>query len=306
MNLILLTYAFAAAAALALPLNDAFMSPQNNLLPSTLRLREYSLRQNSNSRHFMFGNKKSSSVEDTSYPESKPATYELRPGTFGFGPETIVQPLLKQTQLQNRKLKVIYNAQKDGWDARKFHQKVDGKGASVVLAKIKGQWIGGYNPRGWASLGGSRPSIASFLFYQKSFGTSWQKLRVNRTGGMACGRDEFDTGIYFGSDSLVIPLMGSRPRSVTSRLGYFFECGPENKSTLLPVKGADATVEELYVIAGVYANGEDIPNSGGVTDLGKLHETLQNACACSYFITILTHLVYIDSPIRVVLIVDHF
>ena len=72
------------------------------------------------------------------------------------------------------------------------------------------------------------------------------------------------------------------------------------------MKGADATVEELYVIAGVYANGEDIPNSGGVTDLGKLHETLQNACACSYFITILTHLVYIDSPIRVVLIVDHF
>ena len=36
------------------------------------------------------------------------------------------------------------------------------------------------------------------------------------------------------------------------------------------MKGADANVDELYVIAGVYANGEDIPNSGGVTDLGKL------------------------------------
>ena len=177
-----------------------------------------------------------------------------------------MRPLLKQTQLQNRKLKVIYNANKDGWDARKFHQKVDGKGASVVLAKVRGQWIGGYNPRGWASLGGSRPSVASFLFYQKLFG--WQKLRVNRTGGMACGRDEFDQGIYFGSDALVIPLQGKNSRSVASRLGYFFECGPENRTTLLPIKGVDTKVDELYVVAGVYAPGEDIPNSGGVTDLG--------------------------------------
>ena len=273
MNRLTIIYAYAVAAAQAVQRSEsAFVSPNNNnnLIPSTPRLGNH-YPQRHQSRHFLYGsNKKSSSIEDTSYPESKPATYELRPGTFGFGPETIVQPLLKQTQLQNRKLKVIYNAQKDGWDARKFHQKVDGKGASVVLAKIKGQWIGGYNPRGWASLGGSRPSIASFLFYQKSFGTSWQKLRVNRTGGMACGRDEFDTGIYFGSDALIIPLMGQRPRSVTSRLGYFFECGPENKSTLLPVKGADAIMDELYVIAGVYANGEDIPNSGGVTDLGEL------------------------------------
>ena len=113
---------------------------------------------------------------------------------------------------------------------------------------------------------------------------------------MACGRNEFDTGIYFGSDSLVIPLMGSRPRSVTSRLGYFFECGPENKSTLLPVKGADATVEELYVIAGVYANGEDIPNSGGVTDLGKLHETLKMRARLGIcFKCVLTHLVVLQS-----------
>lgn len=56
---------------------------------------------------------------------------------------------------------------------------------------------------------------------------------------------------------------------VTSRLGYFFECGPEkDRSTLLPVKGADAMLDELYVISGVYDDGEDIPNSGGVTNLG--------------------------------------
>lgn len=254
-------------AGLALPLTVL------SFMPSSLHSSQRTLHEPKNTiRHqtkqYIFGNKRYVVDEDNPYPEAKPATYDLQSGELGFGPETIVRPLLKQTQLQNRKLKVVYNAKKDGWDGRKFHQKVDGKGASVVLAKIRGQWIGGYNPRGWASLGGSRPSVASFLFYQKMFG--WQKLRVSRTGGMACGRDEYDAGIYFGSDALVIPLNGMRgkPRSVTSRLGYFFECGPEARSTLLPKKGEDNKVDELYVISGVYAPGEDIPNSGGVTDLG--------------------------------------
>ncbi|KAL7553637.1 hypothetical protein ACHAWF_016942 [Thalassiosira exigua] len=156
-----------------------------------------------------------------------------------------------------------------GWNACAFHSKVDSKGASVVVAKVLCQWIGGYNPRGWGPLGGSRSPVTSFLFYQKLFGMGGlQKLRVARTGIMACGWDEFDGGIYFGADALVIPLTGARPRSVASRLGYYFETGPGDKSTLLPMKGAEVTVDELYVVSGVYAPGEDIPNSGGVIDLG--------------------------------------
>jgi hypothetical protein len=222
----------------------------------------------SSSNLFFFGSSKNvPATEDRTYPESKPATYDLLPGQFGFGPENIVRPLLKQTQLENRKLKTVYNAARDGWSGQAFHKAVDGKGASVVLAKVRGQWIGGYNPRGWASLGGVRSSVASFLFYGKMFG-GWQKLRVSRTGSMACGNDEYDKGIYFGADGLVIPLNAGRPKVVTSRLGYFFECGPENKTTLLPTAGADAQVDELYVVSGVYADGEDIPNSGGVSELG--------------------------------------
>lgn len=206
--------------------------------------------------------------QENAYPEGKLATYDLMPGEFGLGPEAIVRPLLKQTQLQNRKLKVTYDASKHGWDARAFHAMVDGKGASVVLAKCRGQWIGGYNPRGWASLGGVRSSMASFLFHQKNLLGGWQKLRVARNGSMACAKDEYDTGIYFGADSLVIPLTGDRPKLCLSRLGYYFEEGPKNKSTLLPVKGADSSISELYVISGVYDKGEVIPNSGGVSELG--------------------------------------
>ena len=55
---------------------------------------------------------------------------------------------------------------------------------------------------------------------------------------------------------------------MASRLGYFYESGPDNRSTLLPTKGVDTLLDELYVVSGVYAKGEDIPNSGGVTDMG--------------------------------------
>lgn len=221
------------------------------------------------SQRFIFGKRGEEEDYERTYPEAKAATYELLPGSpIAFNSEDLVRPLLKQTQIEKRKLQVVFDAKKHGWDAQEFHKRVDGKGASVVLAKVRGQWVGGYNPRGWASLGGSRSSIASFLFYQK-FPFQWQKLQVTRTGSMACGRDEFDQGIYFGSDSLIIPLQrGPKKKSVTSRLGYYFECGPENKSTLLNVAGEDVKCESLQVLSGVYAPGEIIPNSGGVSELG--------------------------------------
>jgi hypothetical protein len=186
---------------------------------------------------------------------------------FEFGDAAFVRPLLKQTQLEKRKLQVAYDANRHGYDARVFHSKVDGKGASVVLAKSRGQWFGGYNPRGWASLGGSRPSVAAFLFYRK-FPFGWQKLRVTGRGGNACSKDEYDQGIYFGADGLIIPLNGADPRSVASRLGMFFEPTPNGRYTLLPRGGGEFRLEELKVLTGVYAPGEGIPNSGGVTDLG--------------------------------------
>jgi len=202
------------------------------------------------------------------YPEKEKATYELSKVfiPFEFGDASFVRPLLKQTQLETRKLQVVYDANKHGYDAKTFHQKVDGKGASIVLAKTGlGHYFGGYNPRGWASLGGSRPSVASFLFYKTLFG--WEKFRSLGQGGMACSRDEFDSGIFFGAEGLQIPLNGQDPRTVASRLGTYFE-SKDGKSTLLPKAGGSFRLAELKVLVGVYDKDEIIPNSGGVTDLG--------------------------------------
>lgn len=183
-----------------------------------------------------------------------------------FGLTGFVRPLLKQTQLENRKLQVVYDANKHGYNGRAFHEKVDGKGASVVLAKVSGKWIGGYNPRGWASLGGSRPSVAAFVFQKTLLG--WEKMRVKGRGGMACGRDEYNTGIFFGAEALCAPLDGSDPRGIYSRLGSYYDPSAGGKYTLLPRAGEQLRMSELYVISGVYKAGEIIPNSGGVTDLG--------------------------------------
>ncbi|KAG7371396.1 TLD domain containing protein [Nitzschia inconspicua] len=175
---------------------------------------------------------------ERTYPESNAATYELLDVglPFEFGDAALVRPLLKQTQLEGRPLLVVYDANKHGYNAQIFHQKVDGKGACVVLCKAQGQWIGAYNPRGWASLGGSRPSRAAFVFYEKNGflpGGGWQKLRVMGGGGNACANDLFDRGIYMGAEALVIPLDGPNPKGVASCLGTYYESGPQRKSTLL-------------------------------------------------------------------------
>ena len=87
-------------------------------------------------------------------------------------------------------------------------------------------------------------------------------------GGNACANDLFDRGIYMGAEALVIPLDAGNPKTVASRLGTYFENGPQRRSTLLPRAGQDVRLSELKVLAGVYETGEDIPNSGGVLDLG--------------------------------------
>ena len=94
-----------------------------------------------------------------------------------FGDAGFVRPLLKNTQLEKRPLQVVYDAAWQGWNAKAFHKAVDGKGAAVVLCSAVGHgYFGGYNPKGWAGTGGARPSVAAFLFYQKS--GKWQKRRI--------------------------------------------------------------------------------------------------------------------------------
>jgi hypothetical protein len=44
-----------------------------------------------------------------------------------------VRPLLAGTQLEDRALKIVYRASKQGWNPSAFHKCVDKLGAAVVL-----------------------------------------------------------------------------------------------------------------------------------------------------------------------------
>eukprot|EP00531_Pseudo-nitzschia_arenysensis_P005285 CAMPEP_0116123382 /NCGR_PEP_ID=MMETSP0329-20121206/4720_1 /TAXON_ID=697910 /ORGANISM="Pseudo-nitzschia arenysensis, Strain B593" /LENGTH=270 /DNA_ID=CAMNT_0003617297 /DNA_START=33 /DNA_END=845 /DNA_ORIENTATION=- len=219
--------------------------------------------------NFFEPDKSSSQSRQVQYPEQYPATYELSeenlPEDAKISEALLVRPLLKNTQLQSRPLQLVYDANKDGWNPDVFHNAVDGKGASVVLITDKeGKLYGGYNPKGHASLGGARPSVAAFLFYQRGSG-QFQKLQKVGGGGLACARDDPGYGISFGPDGLVIGLQAGREKLAASKLGPYFERGPED----LPSLFASGAVElsELKILVGCYDETEEIPYSGGVLDM---------------------------------------
>jgi len=216
----------------------------------------------------------SSSSRQIRYPEQYPATYERNEITLEEDevlPEAkLVRQLLKNTQLESRELQLVYDANLQGWDSRTFHAAVDGKGAAIVVIKTSdGRICGGYNPKGWASLGGARPSVAAFLFYEKQKEQNgiffFQKLQKVGGGGLACARDDVDYGISFGPDGLVIGLQPGRERIAQSKLGPYFERGPEDLYSIF--RGGMTELSDLKILVGKYENEDDIPYSGRVLDM---------------------------------------
>lgn len=53
----------------------------------------------------------------------------------------------------------------------------------------------------------------------------------------------------------------------TSKLGNYYERGPERLSSLFGNDGGSIQLDSLKVLVGVYNNNEDIPYSGAVLDM---------------------------------------
>jgi hypothetical protein len=84
---------------------------------------------------------------------------------FTLREATLVRGMLGSSLLEGRELRKAYDASVQGWDARAFHRAVDRQGPVVILARTaSGALVGGYNPKGYAGLGGARPSTDAFLF----------------------------------------------------------------------------------------------------------------------------------------------
>lgn len=118
------------------------------------------------------------------FPEQYPATvddFDVAPVASDDKEMAELRTLLKNTNLEERGIKLTYDAGRNGWDPLKFHAAVDKLGGALVVCKTRdGQFCGGYNPKGWVGYGEARGSIAAFLFTRNRDG-SYTKLR--KVGG---------------------------------------------------------------------------------------------------------------------------
>jgi hypothetical protein len=89
---------------------------------------------------------------------------------------------------------LLYRASRDGDTIKKFHEKTDNKGASIVVAKIKdtNQIIGGYNPLDWGGNYDFKTTANSFIFSFKNY----QNIDTGKIGRVL----NIETAIYCYDD----------------------------------------------------------------------------------------------------------
>ena len=206
-----------------------------------------------------------------SLPENFPATKtewaeELPSDTGGM---KIVRQTLACTNLAERKLKLAYSGDRDGWGYKQFHKKLDAQGPAIVLCRTReGDVFGGYNPCGWVGLGEARGSIAAFLFYFPSGDTTQRPVKLQKIAGAGMAQmDDEQSGPKFGAEGLTIPLQGSgsKAKFVRCKLGLYYERAPGGGNTLfMDRKQMSGELESLEVFTGIWGKDERVPYSGAM------------------------------------------
>jgi len=219
---------------------------------------------------FFFGQKEEEPLglkrfNKETFPDQFPATLtEFAEPVAGDSKEVaIFRPYLKQTELESRNLKLVYDAKRNGWKANAFHKAVDKKGPGVIFAKTAGgAVIGGYNPKGWVGYGEFRPGISAFLFTWPDGDTSKKPFKLRKIGGAGLAvMDNPEQGPMFGADSLCIPMNPSQERLCRCNLGAYYERLPGGVKSIFAEgenpKGTELVELKAYI--GVYGKDEEVP-----------------------------------------------
>eukprot|EP00904_Undaria_pinnatifida_P007042 jgi/Undpi1/3468/HiC_scaffold_16.g06840.m1 len=216
------------------------------------------------------------------FPDQYPAEKVLQaePVAGDTKDAAIVRPLLRQTELEFRNIKLVYDSKRNGWKPSAFHKGVDFKGPGIVIAKTKGgAVVGGYNPKGWVGYGEYRPGLSAFLFTWRDGDTSKRAVKLRKVtdrrgggerggtgggqgggGGMAVW-DKPECGPLFGSDGFGVGMQKGSERLGRSKLGSYYERLPGGGNSIFSPydDGGLAQIVELKAYVGVYAKGEIIP-----------------------------------------------
>eukprot|EP00878_Enallax_costatus_P019515 GHUV01020589.1.p1 GENE.GHUV01020589.1~~GHUV01020589.1.p1 ORF type:complete len:228 (+),score=51.35 GHUV01020589.1:1454-2137(+) len=156
-----------------------------------------------------------------------------------------IRPLLAGTQLESEALRCAYSATEDGWNPIIFHERVDGYGAALVVARTQGgAVIGGYNPLGYDGYG-NKATMGAFLFTWPDGDMSKlpHKLPKVSTDQMAVV-DGLDKGIHFGPGDLKILLERGTPTRATCKL-IDYQRLPKNGKSLFNTAAESPTKTEL-------------------------------------------------------------
>eukprot|EP00877_Chromochloris_zofingiensis_P009355 jgi/Chrzof1/4673/Cz14g22100.t1 len=156
-----------------------------------------------------------------------------------------IRPLLAGSQLETETLRLAYSATEDGWNPQAFHERVDGYGAAIVLARTQGgALIGGYNPLGYDGYG-QKATMGSFLFTWADGDLSKAPFKLPKvsTDQLAIV-DNLDRGIQFGPGDLKILLERGSPTRATCKL-IDYQRLPNGGKTLFNTASESATKTEL-------------------------------------------------------------
>jgi len=180
---------------------------------------------------------------------------------------------VRGTTLEGRTLEVAYDAETRGYNARAFHEDVDGRGPCLVVGlTARGSRFAGFNPVGFYSAEDYRESGNAFLCKWRSDaafrrGDAPSDVANVLPGGNAAIFDFGAQGPCFGVDALRVPLGFAPPngssyagvggsfdlgeanaagsRECKSRLGTHYESFEDGSG--LFKEGASATLAELRV-----------------------------------------------------------
>ena len=131
--------------------------------------------------------------------------------------------LLANTVIDGEALTIAYDAREHGWTAKAFHERVDGKGPTLIMGKtVKGGRFAGYNPLGYFSVEDYRDCPSAFLCVFKDeqafLNGDPSGMEIVPNVGSPAIFDFGAQGPTFGVDGLRIPL-GNAPRNGSSYAG---------------------------------------------------------------------------------------
>ena len=195
--------------------------------------------------------------------------------------ETDVLNLQQQLQLARwvaradpdwRQPQLLFRASRDGFSSTAFHQKCDGMGPTVVLArKINGDLFGGYTDMTWDSKSGWKQCKRAFLF-SFAFGTeactypivlSRQKKR-----GILCDSNHGATfGEVLGFETCDMDIFRCHEStSARFRPGVAYGCGSgaavSGKAPFFPLSGQTENINrvEVFAVRAYHAAPAPIPS----------------------------------------------